>query len=77
VTVTDVHSDTVDFTDDFFAQAGIIRRVCVSEHSFDRGDQSELLQNSGAADIPRVKDELNARQCLVYPGPKEPVRIRD
>ena len=77
VTVTDMHPDPVDFKDDFFAQVGLIPRIGVAEHSSDRGNQSELVQNAGAADIPRVKNELDPRQCLVYAGPKQPVRIRD
>lgn len=77
VTVADMHPDTVDCNNDFFAQPGLTRRVGVAEHSFDRRNQSELVQNIGSADIPRVKNELDPRQCLVYPGPKKPVRIGD
>jgi len=77
VTVADVHADTVDFKDDFFAQAGVTRRISVAEHSFDWSDQPELVEDAGAADITRVKDELDPRQCLVHSRPKQPVRIRD
>jgi hypothetical protein len=70
-----VHPDTVDFTDDFFAQAWLIRWVGVPEHSFDGGNQSELVQDPGAADIAGVKNELHPRQCLIYSGPEKPVRI--
>lgn len=70
VTVADVHPDTVDLKDDFFAQAGLTGRVGVAEYSFDWRNQSELVQNPGPADIPGVKNELDSRQCLVYARPK-------
>ena len=75
VTVANVHANTVDFKDDFFAQAGLIRRIGVAEHSFDGSDQPELVEDAGAADITRVNDELDPRQCLVHSRPKQPVRI--
>ena len=75
VTVADVYANTVDFKDDFFAQAGLIRRIGVAEHSFDGSDQPELVEDAGAADITRVNDELDPRQCLVHSRSKKPVRI--
>ena len=77
VTVADVHADTVDFKDDFFAQAGVTRRISVAEHSFDWSDQPELVQYPGPADITRVKYQLDPRQCGVDARPKQPVRIGD
>ena len=70
MTVTDVNPNTIDFKDDFFAQAGLARRIGVAEHSFDWGNQSELVEDAGAADISRVKNELDPCQCPVYPRPK-------
>ena len=75
VAVADVHADTVDFKNDLFAQAGLTRRVGVAENSFDWGDQPELVKDARSADISRVKNELDPRQCLVYSGAKQPVRI--
>lgn len=75
VTVADVHANTVDFKDDFFAQAGLTRRVCVAEDSVDWGNQSELVEDAGAANITGVKDQLDPRQRLVYSRPKQAVRI--
>lgn len=77
VAVADMHPNTIDCNDDFFAQSGLTRRVGVAEHSFDRRNQSELVENIGAADIPRVKNQLDPRQRFVYAGPKKPVRIGD
>jgi len=77
VTVTDVHANTVDFKGDFFAQAGLTRRIGVAEHSFDWGDQPELVEDAGAANITRVNDELDPRQCLMHSRAKQPVCIRD
>ena len=70
VTVADVHPNTVDFKDEFFAQARLPGWIGVAEHSFDWGNQSELVQDAGAADVTRVKNELDPRQCLVHTGPK-------
>jgi hypothetical protein len=75
--VTDVHPNTIDFNDDFFAQAGLARRIGVAENSFDRRDQAELVQNAESTDISGVKNELDTRQCLVHAGPKQPVRVGD
>ncbi len=75
VTVADVHANTVDFKDYFFAQAGLTRRIGVAENSFDWGDQPELVEDAGAADITRVNDEVDPRQCLVHSRSKKPVRI--
>jgi hypothetical protein len=75
--VADVHPNTVDLKDNFLAQAGLTRRVGIAEYSFDRRYQAELVQNSGAADIPGVKNELYPRQCLVHAGPKQPMRVGD
>ena len=70
VAVADVHANTVDFKGDLVAQARLTRRVGVAENSFDWGDQPELVEDPRSADISRVKNELDPRQCLVYPRPK-------
>ena len=70
VTMADMYANTVDLKENFFAQAGLTRRVGVAEHSFDWRNQSEFVQNLGPADVSRVKNELDPRQCLVYAGPK-------
>lgn len=77
VAVTDVHPDAVDGNDDFLAQPRLTWRVGVAEHGFDRRDQSELVQNVGAADVTRVKNEIDAGQRLVNAGSKKPMRIGD
>lgn len=77
VAVADVNPDTVDRHDDFFAQSGLTRWIGVAEHGFDGCDQSELVQNIGAADIPGVKNELDPGQGVEHSGPKKPVRIGD
>lgn len=77
VAVTDVHAETVDRNDELFSQFRVARRIGVAEDGFDRCNQSELVQNVGAADITRVKNELDSRQRLVNAGPKKSVRIGD
>jgi len=77
VAVADVHPDAVDCNDDFFAQPRLTGRVGIAEHSLDRRDQSELVQNAGAADISGMKNELDSRQRLTDAGPKKPMRIGD
>ena len=77
VAVADVHANPVDFKGDLVAQTRLTRRVGVAENSFDWGDQSELVEDAGSANISRMKNELDPRQCLVHSRPKQPVRIRD
>ena len=77
VAMADVHADPVDGDEDLVSKISLIRRVRVAEDGFDRRDQPELVEDAGAADITRVKDELDPRQCLVHSRPKQPVRIRD
>ena len=77
VAVADVHPDAVDCKNDFFAQPRFTGPVGVAEHSFDWRNQSELVQNVGAADISGMKNELDSRQRLMDAGPKKPMRIGD
>lgn len=77
VAVTDVHADAVYCNDDLLAQPRCTGRVGVAEYSFDRRNQAELVQNFSAADVARVKNEIDARQRYVDAGPKEPMRIGD
>jgi len=77
VAVADVYPDVVDREDDFFAQLGLARWIRVAKHCFDGCDQSELVQNLGAADIPGVKNELDPRQRLAHSGAEKPMCIGD
>ncbi len=77
VAVTHVQPDTVNCNHDFFTQSGLTRRIGVAQHGLDGRYQSELVQNVGAADISRVKNQLDPRQRPVHAGPEKPVRIGD
>ena len=77
VTVTDVDPDAIDRDDDFLAQPRFTGGIGVAEDGPDRRNQSQLVQDVGAADIPRMKNEIDPRQRVVDAGPKEPMRIGD
>ena len=77
VAVADVHADPVDGDEELASKIGLIRRVRVAQHGFDRRDQPELVQYFRPADITRMKYQLDPRQCGVDARPKQPVRIGD
>jgi hypothetical protein len=54
-----MHAHSVYFKHDFFAQLGLILRISIPEHGFDGRNQSELVQDAGAAHVARVKNELD------------------
>src|SRR6476469_1320990 len=61
---------------DHWLEERIVGRICIAEYRVDGCDRCELLEHA-VANVARMQDELDARECGKDVRPNEAVRIRD
>jgi hypothetical protein len=70
-----VKAHVADVDQNLFRELRLTDGIGVTEHSSNRRDQSQLIENARSPYISRMKNQRDSLEGVVNPRPQESVRI--